>query len=138
MVVRYRTEGVNHHGDEWWVEVPGGLRLPVSSPLAADSGGGTNPEQLLAMAWATCLNATAQVILAGTRRSSVRVEVALRAARDRPGFEFDADAYLAVEGAPREEAERVLEQAHARCPVSRLLHGAATVATHTEPYRAAD
>lgn len=137
MTVRYRTEGVNHHGDEGWAYVPGGIRVPLSSPLTEPqegAGTGTNPEQLLALAWSTCLNATAQVVLEGKQRSSVRVAVELRSAARRPGYEFHLDAYLAVEGAAEQEAAEVLAAAHSRCPVSRLLHGATTVATHTEPY----
>lgn len=116
--------------------------MRVASPLsiAGKSSSGqadperSNPEQLLALAWATCLNATAQVILKQSHRSRVRVEVDLRDAVPGPGFEFRVDAYLAVEGHGEVQAEEVLRAAHARCPVSKLLWEADTVTVHTEPF----
>jgi len=135
MDARYRTEGVNHHGGDGVSTIPGGLEVAVASPLRGDGGRtATNPEQLLALAWATCLNATARVIVANTRRTSVRVEVELHDADPGPGFEFYVDAYLSVEGADLAETERVLAAAHARCPVSKLLRDAATVRVHAEDY----
>ena len=47
------------------------------------------------------------------------------------GFEFHVDAFLSVERASDDEVQRVLDAAHARCPVSKLIGGAATVAVHT-------
>ena len=65
---------------------------------------------------------------------AVRVEVELHDAAEGPGYEFHVDAYLSVEGADNAETERVLAQAHARCPVSKLLKDAATVRVHVEEY----
>lgn len=96
----------------------------------------SNPEQLLVLAWATCLNATAQVINGGAARTSVRVEVALVDAEPGPGFEFHVHAYLSLEGASLAETEKLLAAAEARCPVSKLLRGATTVRAHAEPYSA--
>ena len=141
MTAKYWTEGVNHHGANGISAIPGGLEVTVASPLrrAPDEDvdpTATNPEQLLALAWATCLNATAQAIVANTRRTSVRVEVELHDAARGPGYEFHVDAYLSAEGADATETERILHAAHARCPVSKLLHGAATLGVHTESYAA--
>src|SRR5699024_877329 len=50
----YRTEGVNHHGSDGVSWIPGGLEVQVASPLRGDrDADATNPEQLLALAWAT-------------------------------------------------------------------------------------
>jgi len=132
----YRTEAVNHDGGDGVSRVHDGLAVTVSSPLAADfDPAAANPEQLLALAWVTCLNATAQAILAGERRSSVRATVELHAAAaPGAGYEFHADAYLSVDGADDAETQRVLAAAHARCPVSKLLRDASTVHVHAEPY----
>jgi osmotically inducible protein OsmC len=135
MSMRYRTSAINSDGGDGTARVPGGLAVTVSSPLNPDRDpDGTNPEQLLALAWATCLNATAQALVDNGRRTAVRVEVELHDASVGSGYEFHVDAYLSVEGASADEAERVLAAAHARCPVSKLLKDAATVSVHAEAY----
>lgn len=140
MSERYRTEAINLDGTDGTSRVTDGLTVAVSSPLTlaarpdADPTD-TNPEQLLALAWATCLNATAQVFVKDKQRTAVRVEVELHDAVPGPGLEFHVAAYLSVEGADTAEAESVLADAHARCPVSKLLRGATTVSMHTEPFR---
>lgn len=135
MSALYRTEAINDDGGDGISRVPGGLEVAVSSPLAAGfDPSASNPEQLLALAWATCLNATAQAVVAGSRRTAVRVEVELHPADPEPGYAFHVDAYLSVEGADDTETERVLAASHARCPVSRLLKDAATVRVHAEEY----
>ncbi|WP_144794547.1 OsmC family protein [Microbacterium paludicola] len=135
MSMRYRTQAINKDGGEGETFVPDGLAVAVSSPLNPDQDtSASNPEQLLALAWATCLNATAQVIAPSGRRTAVRVEVELHDAAEGVGYEFHADAYLSVEGASAEETEQVLVASHARCPVSKLLKDAATARVHAEPY----
>ncbi|GAB3598326.1 OsmC family protein [Microbacterium tumbae] len=136
MTALYRTEAINRDGGDGESRVLGGLTVRVSSPLAADfDPAASNPEQLLALAWVTCLNATAQAVVTGARRTAVRAEVELHPA-DAGGYEFRVDAYLSVEGVDEAETARVLEASHARCPVSRLLRGAATAHVHAEAYRA--
>lgn len=135
MSARYQTQAINRDGGDGVSMIPGGLSVAVSSPLgAAPNPDATNPEQLLALAWATCLNATAQVIVGGARRTSVRVEVGLFAADPGPGYEFRVDAFVSVEGVSDSEARAVTDAAHARCPVSKLLREAPAVSVHTEPY----
>lgn len=133
--MRYQTEAINREGGDGISAVTGGLTVTVASPLNPDRDpAASNPEQLLALAWATCLNATAQVIVKGRTRTTVRVEVELHDAEPGPGLEFHVDAYLSAEGADAAETERVLTASHARCPVSKLLGEAATVHVHTEEY----
>lgn len=133
---RYRTEAINRDGGDGVARVPDGLSVTVSSPLNPHRDpDGTNPEQLLALAWATCLNATAQAVTAGRVRTAVRVEVSLNDASTGTGFEFHVDAFLSVQDADDDESQRVLEAAHARCPVSKLLAAAATAQVHTEKWR---
>lgn len=133
--MRYRTEAVNHDGGDGVASVPDGLTVTVSSPLNPDRDpNGTNPEQLLALAWATCLNATAQAVVARKLRTAVRVEVELHDAAVGGGYEFHVDAFMSVEGASDDETRRVMDAAHARCPVSKLIGGAATVTVHAEDY----
>lgn len=133
MSARYRTEAIN--GVEGRSRVLGGLDVAVASPLKSDADPeATNPEQLLALAWATCLNSTAQVLVAERHRTAVRVEVELHPVVPGPGYEFRVDGYLSAEGLSEAETEELLSAAHARCPVSKLIGGAATVRVHAEEY----
>lgn len=56
----YQTEAVNDEGLEGHAYVPGGIKVETSSPM--NSHPGTNPEQLLGMSLATCLEATLEAI----------------------------------------------------------------------------
>ena len=135
MAMRYQTEARNDTGGDGMSRVVGGMEVAVSSPLAPEfDPAASNPEQLLALSWATCLNATAQAVVQQGVRTNVRVTAELHDAAPGPGFEFHVDAYLSVEGADSTETERVLAAAHARCPVSKLLAAATTVRVHAEPY----
>lgn len=140
MTLRYRTSASTASdastASGGAVAVPGGLAVRVANPLThADDAAATNPEQLLALAWASCLNATAAVLTSA--RTRVRVEVELRDAEGRVGFEFHVAAVLSAEGLAPDETEALAVAAHARCPVSRLLHAAPTVSVRTEPFEGA-
>lgn len=135
MATRYRTQAINDDGGSGFSRVPGGLSVTVSNPLRTDGDpAATNPEQLLALAWSTCLNATAQAIVAGARRTVVRVEVEMRDDLERGGYEFVATAVLSAEGLDGAGSDALAAAAHQRCPVSRLLHGATTVEVRSEPW----
>lgn len=135
MTLKYRTAAVNSDGGDASSRVIDGMEVSVSSPLGANPDPqATNPEQLLALAWATCLNSTAQAIARRSRRTAVRVEVELHAAPTGVGYEFHVDAYLSAEGASPSETDELVASTHARCPVSKLLAGAATARVHGEPY----
>ncbi|MEV7633099.1 OsmC family protein [Microbacterium sp. NPDC089318] len=135
MTLRYRTEAINGDGGTGTARVTDGMEVPVASPLAPyPDPDATNPEQLLALAWSTCLNATAQALVQRQRRTAVRIEVELHDASDGPGYEFHVDTYLSAEGLSLDETADLLARAHARCPVSKLLQGATTVQVHAEEY----
>lgn len=137
MSLRYRTEAINPDGGDGVARVVDGMEVAVSSPLGASPDpDASNPEQLLALAWSTCLNATAQALVKKQRRTAVRIEVELHDADPGPGYEFRVDAFLSAEGLSLDETAELLERAHARCPVSKLLHGASTVQVHAEGFAA--
>lgn len=120
--VAHNSSGVN--GESW---IEGGMRVEVASPTAADRGGATNPEELLALSWATCLNAAARVVAGPGVEVEARAEVSLHPRSDGDGFEFSARAELRFDGAGDAEAAGLAAAAHARCPVSRLLAGRSPV-----------
>jgi organic hydroperoxide reductase OsmC/OhrA len=127
----YTAEVGNEDGTAGHVRIAGTSAadiLPTGGP--AEGAAGYNPEQFLAMAWSTCLGETLKVVIreAGLEhRSSVRVEVALH--RDPVGgYRFVPRALVRIDGADAVRAQELLEVAHARCPVSKLLTGRGEVA----------
>jgi len=135
--MRYRTEATNPDGGDGIARVTHGMSVAVSSPLGSNPDpDASNPEQLLALAWSTCLNATAQTLVKRERRTTVRIEVELHDAEPGPGYEFHVDAFLSAEGLTLDETADLLTRAHARCPVSKLLGASPTVHVHAEEYAA--
>lgn len=101
----------------------GALALPTGGPSAAATG--FNPEQLLAAAWSTCLGETLKVVLVEHgHRAESRVSVEVELHRDPAGgYRFAPRALVEIDGVPAAEATALIESAHARCPVSKLLAG---------------
>ncbi|GKT02893.1 OsmC family protein [Furfurilactobacillus entadae] len=84
----------------------------------------TNPEQLLGMALATCLNATLEAIEKRDgydHQTKVRVDV--DQAHDTHGLQFFVDVYVYIpeDEVDRETATAWFELAESRCPVSKLM-----------------
>lgn len=124
----YTARAENVGGTSGQVRIPGAhdTVLPTGGP--AEGADGYNPEQFLAMAWSTCLGETLRVVIAerGLEMSSqVSVEVGLH--RDPAGgYRFAPRALVTIEGiedmAPG-QAQQLVDAAHARCPLSKLLTG---------------
>ncbi len=110
----------------------GGLTVAVSAPptradAAQPPAGTTNPEELLALSWVTCLNAAARVVAGPGIEVSARVEISLHARGPGDGFEFSGRAELYFDGVEDARAAALADAAHARCPVSRMLAGTSRV-----------
>ncbi|MFC6164249.1 OsmC family protein [Lactiplantibacillus dongliensis] len=125
----YTTQAINTDGLQGNTYVPGGLTVPVSSPLSAAPG--TNPEQLIGLALSTCLNATLELIEKEQRvphQSTVVTTVKL--SRDQQGYQFLVDATVTIPEVDQDTAVAWLKLAEARCPVAKLLAGSANVTIH--------
>jgi len=98
------------------------LDVVTSGPLSDQAG--TNPEQLLAASFSTCLNAT---IEAEEKRRQLThqsiVRVAIDMIRDTEGFQFIVHVQVKIPHVSAQEAEEILSIAERRCPVSKLLMG---------------
>lgn len=131
----YVAEVTNTGGTAGQVSIhdgpPSHPRLPTGAPVAA--GEGYNPEQFIAMAWATCFGETLRVVLAEqghdprasepTVHSEVTATVALH--RDPAGgYRFVPRLVARVDGLGESAARQMVASAHRRCPVSKLLRGA--------------
>lgn len=126
--VLYHTLVENKDGIQGTTRVlaGGSLSIPVSNPVHNTPG--SNPEQLIGMALATCLNATieAEEKRRGLKhQSEVRVGVDLKF--DDPGFQFILDAQVKISEVSLATAQEILAKAEQRCPVAKLLTGSSNV-----------
>ncbi len=118
----YHTEIENKAGIAGHVRslTGGEFNQLTSSPLKAVAG--TNPEQLLGAALATCLNATLE---AEEKRRNLShqavVRVAVDMGRDYQGFQFWLRAQVRLPQVNRQEAQEILAICEQRCPVAKLL-----------------
>lgn len=111
----------------------GAITLPTGGPSAEAAG--FDPEQLLAASWSTCLGETLKVVLRehGHRVAS-RVSVEVDLLRDPAGgYRFAPRAEIGIDELPAEEAQALIEAAHDRCPVSKLLAGGGDVSVTRVP-----
>ena len=131
----YQTRVSNQDGIRGQLHFSDNQELATKHPL--EEGPGYNPEQLIASAWATCLNATIQALLEARGlhlESKVEIEVTLCREKEEPGYYFQVDAQAAIDQLSLEDAEAIIGQAHLRCPVSKLLVGAKTLTLKTVDY----
>ena len=131
----YKTKASNQDGIHGRLVFSDNEAILTKHPL--EDGPGYNPEQLVASAWATCLNATIQALLEARGqqlKSKVEIEVTLCREKNEPGYYFQVDAQAAIDQLSLEDAETIIAQAHLRCPVSKLLVGAKTLTLKTVAY----
>ena len=131
----YKTKASNQDGIHGRLIFSDNEAILTKHPL--EDGPGYNPEQLVASAWATCLNATIQALLEARGqqlKSKVEIEVTLCREKNEPGYYFQVDAQAAIDQLSLEDAEAIIAQAHLRCPVSKLLVGAKTLTLKTVAY----
>lgn len=124
----YETSATaSHEGRNGSVQTADGLldlRLAMPKELGG-AGGATNPEQLFACGYAACFMSALQLVAREARiktgAPSVTAAVGLDKADD--GFHLVATLDVALPDVAREEAERLVRQAHQICPYSRATRG---------------
>ncbi|HET7479118.1 MAG TPA: organic hydroperoxide resistance protein [Rubrobacteraceae bacterium] len=125
----YTAEATAHGGRRGHVESSDGkLSLDLSMPegLGGAGGEGTNPEQLFALGYSACFeNALRRV----ARQQKIDVTDASITARvhigrhPEGGFGLAAELIGYLPNLSREEAEKLMEDAHGVCPYSRATLG---------------
>lgn len=106
-----------------WVEGENELRVATSSPLKSEEAG-TNPEQLIALSWATCLNATIEIALKRHGIKDVSSEVAIQVdyrlnqETSITYFGFKVDIYMDL---AQNKADEIVYEAERRCPISNII-----------------
>lgn len=130
----YEVTVTNNEGINGVLTSSSGETFETSHPTSSDKG--TNPEELLAVAWSTCLNATIQALLSArgykNLRSRVRVSVSLHQATS--GYHFRLHAVASIENLSIEEATKIVHSADKRCPVSKIFSGYEHLTVSVESY----
>ncbi|HSI17444.1 MAG TPA: OsmC family protein, partial [Sphingomonas sp.] len=97
-----------------------------------EDGPGTNPEELIAAAHASCFTMALSFALARAGFSQGSLETTARVTLDKDGDGFtitrsDLDLTATVDGIDAEEFARIAADAKANCPVSKLLKAEITL-----------
>jgi osmotically inducible protein OsmC len=102
------------------------LQLAIPKGLGGPGGEKTNPEQLFAAGYAACFDSALNFVgmrqkisLRGTRVDAT-VEIGQREAG---GFGLAVRLDVTIPDVPREQAEALMEAAHAACPYSNAVRG---------------
>lgn len=129
----YKVKALNTTGVNGVVSLSNGKQVETTHPL--QTGNGFNPEELVAIAWGTCLNETIQTLLRARGLDNIsHVEVAVQLKREESGigFYFQVDAVVTIDGMLVDNMKAIVASAHQRCPVSKLIQAAKTIRLFVE------
>ena len=116
-----RDEG---HGRTSDGELEVDIRLPTE---LGGEGGGTNPEQLFALGYASCFESAIKVVGKRMKQEvgdvSIDSKVSLHPTEER-GFKLSAELHVELPSVDdKEQAAEVVRNAHAVCPYSNATRG---------------
>ncbi|AXJ95851.1 MULTISPECIES: OsmC family protein [unclassified Sphingomonas] len=99
-----------------------------------EDGAGTNPEELIAAAHASCFTMALSFALAQAGHTQGTLETSARVTLDKDGdgFKISKSALTLkghVDGIDQSEFERIANEAKAGCPVSKVLNADITLET---------
>ena len=114
----------------------GFIDLAVKMPPAMGGpGGGTNPEQLFAAAYAACFHGALRLV-AGKEKIAVpdgaTVEAAVGIGPDDTSFGITATLTATLPGLDQAQADDLLAKAHQVCPYSKATRGNVEVTLHAK------
>lgn len=133
MEKKYTTTAVNDTKIRDTTRIEGGMELKMTSPLRDTSG--SNPEQTIGIAWATCFNMTLKQILnAKGLDTDSKVSVEVNLMKEGVGYYFEMIATVAIDGMSLEDTDYYADLAHHRCPVSKLISSNPHVHVKSETY----
>lgn len=126
--ILYTTTAVNEDGLTGVAYTKGNgdkdFSVQISSPRSTDVG--TNPEQLFALAYATCLNASIEFVEKRKKlehKSKVEVKIELTFDHEGEGYLFHPSVRVVMPGRDESLAREILEEAERQCPIHKLLTG---------------
>lgn len=97
----------------------------------------TDPKELIASAWAVCLLGSAKFVLKQKHLSNnikSKVEVVTKLSKESKTIYFEVTGNLSIENMSLEETQVILDEAHLRCPVSKLIEANQYVQVKAELY----
>lgn len=105
---------------------------PYSFNTRFGDGKGTNPEELVAAAHASCFTMALSFALAGAGYSDGELETTAKVSLDQDGVGFKVTKsaltlQATVPGISEEEFGRIADEAKANCPISKLLNAEVTL-----------
>jgi len=132
MKTLHTAEAISHGGRSGSIESPDGLlNVTLGNPLEPGmESNGPNPELLFAGAYAACyhgaLKKAAEKLEISVSDTVVRALVSL-SEDDKGAYSISVNLHAELPGVDRQQARRVMEEAHKTCPYSRALRAGATV-----------
>lgn len=123
-----RYEGFGKDGNGWTSTQSGVLKdTRYGFGSRFEDGPGTNPEELIAAAHASCFTMALSFALAGAGYTDGTLETDARVTVDKDGDGFTITSSklnlkAKVPGIAADEFARIAEEAKANCPVSKLLN----------------
>jgi Ohr subfamily peroxiredoxin len=101
-------------------------RLDIKHSIPGGPGNGTNPEQLFAAGWSACFEG-AMALAAGKRKIALPKDLAVDAEVDLcqadGAYFLQARLNVSLPGLSREDAQTLVDDAHATCPYSKATRG---------------
>ncbi|WP_162140129.1 OsmC family protein [Haploplasma axanthum] len=119
----FKTTAVNSDGAKGTAHIIDGIEVKLDHVTKKDRNG-TNPEELLALAWATCLSSTLKTVLRSKsieNEIEVRVDVFLKHNEALKRYYFEVNGYIEIKGMPLNEMKQYLKETDERCPISQLI-----------------
>ena len=118
-------------GREGHVEATDGkVSLDLAFPKElGGTGAGSNPEQLVAMGYAACFSGAVSAVARRRRIELPTVEVVCSVSlhRSGDGYALSFEIVARLPGLTKDQADSLVEEAHAFCPYSKAFtHGAPT------------
>ena len=127
MEALYTAPAPAHGGRRGHVESSDGvLKFDLAMPEGPGGGGATNPEQLFAAGYSACFQNALRRVARRQRKElgdDTSVTAVVGIGRDDNGFGLKAELIGHLPGLPREEAERLMHDAHELCPYSKATRG---------------
>jgi Ohr subfamily peroxiredoxin len=102
------------------------VKLTTPRELGGAGGDGTNPEQLFAAGYSACFIGALKFV-AGREKIALPADASIEGnvgiGQIPNGFGIEVELKISLPGLPREQAESLVQMAHAVCPYSNATRG---------------